>query len=344
MLAERRADGLRRVERQAGGGAQERHEQDVRVRQAGRRVARHAEERHAVDDRERRRLAGFDGDAVKDHRRRAPSTRSTIEIALADRAAAREHDHVRAGAAVERRDERVDRVLRRRMRFGDAAVCRDDGAEREAVDVVDLSGPERRSRLDRLRCRWTARRRAAARTPRARRSRWRRARRCGSGSAIAAPDDDVAGRDVGAAPADVLARPRPPRRCPHGRRRPASVSSTMTTASAPSGSGAPVAISAQVPGPIRLLAAAGRCRSDRRCAGEPADRALPARVGGDHGIAVHRGSRKRRNVDGRTDVGGRDAARRVRQRHPLGPRRSAGRSRRSRRRASSSVRWSDVER
>ena len=34
------------------------------------------------------------------------------------------------------------------MRFGDPSVCRDDGAEREPVDVVNLTWLERASRLD----------------------------------------------------------------------------------------------------------------------------------------------------------------------------------------------------
>ena len=38
--------------------------------------------------------------------------------------------------------------LRRRMRLGDAAVRRDDRAEREAIDVVDLARRERRARVD----------------------------------------------------------------------------------------------------------------------------------------------------------------------------------------------------
>src|SRR5207247_2719500 len=42
--AERDADGSRRVRRQAGDGAQERHEQNVRIREARRRVAGHPEE------------------------------------------------------------------------------------------------------------------------------------------------------------------------------------------------------------------------------------------------------------------------------------------------------------
>src|SRR5437867_1563954 len=65
--AERDADGSRRVRRQAGDGPQERHEQNVRIREARRRVSGHPEERGPSHYRERRRLARPDRDAVKDH-------------------------------------------------------------------------------------------------------------------------------------------------------------------------------------------------------------------------------------------------------------------------------------
>ena len=65
----------------------------------------------------------------------------------------------------------------RLVRLGDAAVRGDDGAEREAVDVVDLAGRERRARLDDFVAGRQDRRRAAARTPRPRSRRWRPARR-----------------------------------------------------------------------------------------------------------------------------------------------------------------------
>ena len=64
---------------------------------------------------------------------------------------------------------------------------------------------------------------------------------------IAGGDDAIAGGDVGAAPADVLAGRRRREDLDRRVRRPCAVSSTITTASAPAGSGAPVAISAQVP-------------------------------------------------------------------------------------------------
>ena len=71
-------------------------------------------------------------------------------IALADRAASRKHHQIGLGAGVERCEQRLDRVLRRPVRFGQATVRRDDRAERETVDVVDVAGRQRLSRLDDL--------------------------------------------------------------------------------------------------------------------------------------------------------------------------------------------------
>ena len=233
-------------------------------------------------------------------------------------------------------DERVDacpRAVRSGSRF--AAVHRHDGAEREAVDVEDLAGLERASRLRPLRSRSRESPRAASRIPPRPRSRWRRARRCGSARATSpAADDQIAGADVGAAAADVVSgggrREDLNRRCPDR-----AVSSTITTASAPAGSGAPVAISAQVPGAMRDRATAVPCRSDRDDAAAPAARGVaPARVRGDDRVAVHGRPRERRHVDRR---GRRRRRRRARPRpraHALGARdRTTAAS--SRRRASS---------
>ena len=70
----------------------------------------------------------------------SPRARDDIqdEIAIADRAAARENDDVRVGAVVERVYQRVEGVLRRPVPLGRAAVRGDDGPQGEAVDVVDL--------------------------------------------------------------------------------------------------------------------------------------------------------------------------------------------------------------
>ena len=81
-----------------------------------------------------------------------------------------------------------------------------------------------------------------------------------------------------------------------------SVSSTITTASAPSGIGAPVAISAHSPPPIWLF---GICPViDRLDAPQrPRGRAAGSDgVFGPDGIAVHRGTREWRHVDRRDDV------------------------------------------
>jgi hypothetical protein len=72
------------------------------------------------------------------------------EIAVADRTAAGEHDQVRCRALVERTQQRLDRVLRRTLPLGHAAVRGDDGSEREAVDVVDVSVPKRLPGFDDL--------------------------------------------------------------------------------------------------------------------------------------------------------------------------------------------------
>ena len=152
--------------RQTRGRAQERHEQDVRVRQAGRRVAGHAEKRRAAraDAGERGRLAWLHGDAVKDHLA-LRGDEIDDQIALADGASAGEDDDVRAGAGVERVAERVDGVLHGRPGVGDAAIRFDDRGQREPVDVVDLAGRRADVPARRLRCPSTGWRRGAARTP-----------------------------------------------------------------------------------------------------------------------------------------------------------------------------------
>ncbi len=217
--------------------AQQRHEQDVGVRQARRRVAGHAEHRLAADAAERRRLARLDGDAVEDHlaalpqarrgpdraRRRScrPRRRATSASAAASTAAASASS---VSAAV-------------RSGIGNAAVLANDRRQREAVDVVDLARAERLARARRSRCR----------------SRGSRLAGCAKTSTSATPiaasaptrlgfssspvaEDRLAGGDVGGAAPDVLPRidrrhdadafARPPARSPRPsrprRRRPAS--------------------------------------------------------------------------------------------------------------------------
>src|SRR5581483_3717552 len=88
------------------------------------------------------RLAWLDRDAVKDH---PAAVRDEIEnqVAFADRAASREDNDIRGGAALDGLHERVERIGRRWVRLRNAAMCADDRRQREQVHVVDLTGPRR---------------------------------------------------------------------------------------------------------------------------------------------------------------------------------------------------------
>ena len=151
------------------------------------------------------------------------------------------------------RAERREIVRDRRPHARDAAVQRGHGRKREAVDVVDLRRAERlawrhdlaagrHDRDDRLRVDLDLRaadRRTGADTAR--------------GEMVARAEQRFAASDVGAARPDVLSGLAGFMICTVGRcAEPSalSVSSTMTTASDPGGSGAPVAISAHSPVPI----------------------------------------------------------------------------------------------
>ena len=130
------------------------------------------------------------------------------QIALADRAAAREHDDVvRRARRRARRESSSIESAGDRQRDGDAAVPADDRLEREAVDVVDLSrrraaGPARRSR-----CRSRGSRPSAARTRRPSSTPVAASAPMRLGfSTWPARDDRLAGRDVRAAAPDVLPR------------------------------------------------------------------------------------------------------------------------------------------
>ena len=217
-------------------------------------------------ERERGRLARLDRDAVKDH---LAARRDDVDdqIAFADRAAARKHDQVGAGARVERRRSARRRVscagavrLRRRRRARrrsapsvkrlTSKICPgasgcpgsttslpvDRIATRGFAKTSTSAQPIGRERADAAR-----RQQIAGARPRRRR---RRCRRRG-------------GRCSGPA--------RPARRSRRSSPSPVAVSSTMTTASAPAGSGAPVAISAQVPRRRSTARRLRRCRCDRRC-------------------------------------------------------------------------------
>ena len=100
-----------------------------------------------------------------------------------------------------------------------------------------------------------------------------------------------------------------------------AVSSTITTASAPAGSGAPVAISAQVPRVTTVRRyGSGVDAIEQAQARRGRSREAPLGVGRDDRVAVHRRSRERRHVDRRRDVGGGHTSRRVLEAHALGAR------------------------
>ena len=333
--AERHADDPRLERRQAGGRAQKRHEQDVRVRQARGRIARHAEERpcrptsaNAVG------LPGLIGDAVKDHlaargdddrrsdRARRPSCRRRRRSGPRRRSA--------SSAAVSASSVVLDRLVP----LGHAAVRGDDGAEREAVDVVDLAGRQRRVRARRPRCRSTESPPAAARTPRRRRGRSAASDPTRLGVEQVAAHATTRSPAVMSAPrrSDVLARRR--RRedldgvaGPWLRQRGRVLDhhhgvGALGQRRAGRDFGAAAAARSS-------RAASGRCRSARRCASRTgASRVAPVVSAAIDGVSVHRRSRERRHVDARRHVGGGDAAGGIGQRHALGARDRADRRRR----------------
>ena len=152
----RRASGSRRscAARCSGSRAmraQQRHQQDVGVRQAGRRIARHAEDRPSAD---LPNAVGLPGLTAMPWKITSPRCRDHVEdqIALADGAAAGKHQHVvpprltsiAPSSIVERVRGRA--AARRESRRASAMI----GAQREAVDVVDLAGRERLSGIDDL--------------------------------------------------------------------------------------------------------------------------------------------------------------------------------------------------
>ena len=169
-------------------------------------------------------------------------------------------------------------------------------AEGELVDVVDVAGPQRLAGIDHLVARSRESPRAAARRPRHRRR----------PSAATAPMR-LGVRTSPAASTVCPARMSAPWRvrfCPvytglKIRTRPSasfSVSSTITTASAPAGMGAPVAISVHcevADGPGRHLRGEDRFQPRQRA------RRLRRRadgVGRAHGVSVHRRAGEGRHV------------------------------------------------
>ena len=91
---------VRAMLRQTRHAPEQRHEQEVCVREARRRVTRHAEHRRSSDPAEHHRLSGLDRDPVKDDLSRCLQ-RIEDQIAFADRAAAGKNDDVVRRARVE---------------------------------------------------------------------------------------------------------------------------------------------------------------------------------------------------------------------------------------------------
>ena len=265
---------------------------------------------------------------MKDH---LAAGRDDVEdqIALADRAAAREDDHVRGRTRIERARQRVERVLHRPVPIGHAAVGGDDGGEREAVDVEDLTGRQRVSGVDDL---------VASRQNRHARAFVHFHVRAPYGSQrphaarrehVAGIDHERAGRDIGASWSDVLI----------GRRRREDL---HRVAGSPFDISAPVRRRGRVLDHHHGVGALGDRGAGRdfraEAAGDRAVRHLTgvdalgdaesygrvarrARgVGRDHGVSVHRRSRERRHVDARRHAGGDHPAGGVGQRHALGSR------------------------
>ena len=316
-MRRRHGDGPRRGRRQARHAPEERRQQQVRVRQARGRVARHAEDRRRTDVAERGRLARLDRDAVERHVA-FPAQHVAGQVAFADRAAAREHQDVRSPGddGVDGGVERGTGVPGDRMGGGDAPVLGDDRGEGVAVDVVDPARREGPAGLDQL----VAGRHDADARPVVHFHRGQSER---GGRADAARRQDVAGaerrlagRDVGAPPSDVLARP-------HRRAdvdlvaAPAGLLDHHHCVRAAGQRGAGRDLEA-FPGADR----AGRHFPgvDRPDAPQP-DRLAPARpgrVGRHHGVAVHRGAVERRHVTGRDDPVGEHPAVRLGQPDPHG--------------------------
>ncbi len=216
---------------------QRRCQQDVGVREARRGVAGHAEDqRRQPMSAERRRLAGLHRDAVEQH---LALLLDDVEhqVALADRAAAREHQHVVARGTSSTARERSS-IVSAAVRIGTGTPpCSATTADSvNGVDVVDLARRQRPPGFDDL---VAGREDGDARAGvdvdlRAGRARpGRRAAGVQQRARLAAP---LAAADVGALAADVLLRLHAGEDLDDAAPS-SSVSSTMTTASAPAGIG-----------------------------------------------------------------------------------------------------------
>ena len=202
------------------------------------------------------------------------------------------------------------------MGLGHAAVGGDDGAEREAIDVVYLARAERPARIDDLvacghhghaRPREDLQFRAADGGRRANAARVQQ---------VAPPHHDVARRDVGPAAADVLPRGRRGRDVNQvfagGRR--FLDHDDRVGAFGQRGAGGDFGAGA------RFDACIGRGARVNAVDDAKPDRSIARRrsdVSRDHGVAVHGRPREGRDGDRGPDVRGCDAAGRCGQLHPL---------------------------
>ena len=240
--------------------------------------------------------------AIRQNTSRTPrrEQRRLDVVVRADRDAARRDDHV--GVSDRCRERRLGRI---------AVVAHHRGASQPPPPPA---APGRRSR-------WRSTRRSGPARAEARRHQLAAGGEHRDPRPVARPRRSISagGRDRGQqgrrqpsparatrlAGGDVLRRPagcrhpalsaRPP-----GRRR-SSASSIGTIASAPSGSGAPVAMPAALPaGSTRRPVAGGDAKCDRQ--------RLAAELGRPHRVAVHRRGGERRQVDGGHHVGGQHAA------------------------------------
>ena len=221
--------------------------------------------------------------------------RSDHQIALPDRTAPREHDEIRVAAGLDGFRERVDRVPGRLVRLRHAAMRSDDGGEREAVDVVDVAGLERPSRLDNF---VTGRENRDARLGvdgHVRAADGRQGADAARRQHVARADDKVAGHDVGTAAADV---PAGCRRHPH-----------LNVISSGSGfldhhdgvgagghgrAGRDFGARTRFHGDRRYLSRVNAVDEPQPCG---CGRCGGGRVDCDHGIAVHQSACERRYVD-----------------------------------------------
>ena len=134
------------------------------------------------------------------------------------------------------------------IRYGNAAVVGDHGRNREPIDVVDLARRERPAWLhDFVSCRENRHARPRVHVDAGRADGRERAHPARV-ERLTGRNDNLARLNVRASTADILRRLYF-RKDPNGRPSRLDVSSTITTASAPSGIGAPVEISMHSPAP-----------------------------------------------------------------------------------------------